>query len=623
MNKNNHSELMDGRTATTLSLILALGVFIFQAYAYLSGVTVQPGQLVDADCYTRLLRVEHLAETGSWFNPEVPRSNPTVPETSQWSRWVDLALLAGGLALTPFYGFHTGLFIWGATFSPVMLLFCAAAMLWASAAFLSPRARFFAVLFLHVQPGILLYLSFGRPDHHGVLLLLLILILGCCVRVFLDPARAQRWAIAAGLLQALALTISIEALFSTFLGLIITGWFWLSQGKHSLALARNYSLSLFLGCCVGVALAISPSHWTLTEVDRLAPAHLIAFGSVALFWFMLKRFDLQPRCLPNRILLGLGGAVLSVSITAALVPNLFQNPQLTHDPRIGKLWLDSIVEYHHLAYSWKELPFQLFLWLGPWLVIVPLMLRDWLRSSFQFQEPVSTLTTKFYLLLGCLFFGILSIYQARWVTYAEVFVVLPWAYLLNHLLEHFEQRPIQALSLSLLRSGLTLAFTFSFLLIGLVGLALLSPKKQNTTQTSSAKKGNQIQLFAQWLNGSDFQSATPETILALFDLGPELLYRTHHNVIATPNHRNADGMIFYYDTLNADPSERIHERLQSRGVSLILLSATSSEKSFLAQSGKADTFYHQLMNVAVPPYLKQLTLPAELSSDFKLFRVLP
>jgi len=597
--------------------LLAAGLFLLQTGCYFAGVVVPPGKLVDADGYSRLLRVQHLADTGAWFDTTVPRSNPLVPETNQWCRWIDLVLLAGGNLFGLFLGAQKGLFAWGVLFSPLLLALCGVAMAWCPAPLLGARARLAAVVLFFVQPGVLVYLAAGRPDHHGVLLLFLILVVGCLLRAFSEGPHAARWAAAAGIFQGLALTVSIEALIACLLGLLATGFVWLLGRPGGLRVARHHILALLATSFVGVATTISWRAWTLAETDRLAPAYLLALATVALFWLAagFLRPAVQTR---GRFMLSAIGAAACLGATLSLAPTLLHHPQLSWDPRIGGLWLFSIQEYHPLADRLADWPWTVLIWMGPALVVIPWMIRTvWVE-----RHTPGTKLPMAYLLAGCLLFTTLNLLQIRWCTYFEVYVVIPWALLLGACLQHAENRwGREGTRIPAARMAIVLGFLFGFPLLGFIGrsIATPSPAPGQAAGRAAHEMEPDLRALAAWLNGPDFQATTPETILTLLDFGPELLYRTRHNLIATPNHRNADGMLFLYDTMNAPASES-RQWLDRKNITLVILCPTSHEAGFYNQENPRGTLYQDLTAGKIPDTLQKIPVPENLG-EFLVFRV--
>ena len=62
----------------------------------------------------------------------------------------------------------------------------------------------------------------GRPDHHGLQILLFILLIGFTLRLLFDPGRL-RPALWAGLVSALAVWISVESILPVALSIAAPG----------------------------------------------------------------------------------------------------------------------------------------------------------------------------------------------------------------------------------------------------------------------------------------------------------------------------------------------------------------------------------------------------------------
>ena len=64
----------------------------------------------------------------------------------------------------------------------------------------------------------------------------------------------------------------------------------------------------------------------------------------------------------------------------------------------------------------------------------------------------------------------------------------------------------------------------------------------------------------------------------MFDHGPELLYRTRHAVIATPYHRNRDGIIDVHRIMTEADQAISRGLIDRRGADLLLICPNGPEK---------------------------------------------
>ena len=124
--------------------------------------------------------------------------------------------------------------------------------------------------------------------------------------------------------------------------------------------------------------------------------------------------------------------------------------------------------------------------------------------------------------------------------------------------------------------------------------------------------------MARYLNGPEW-SATSRTIVASANFGPELLYRTPHRVVATLQHRNADGILDGLGILGGADQAAVLRLVRARDVDLILLCPGSGDDSYFPKGDGA--LYRRLEADNVPGWLGEVALPAALGRHFRLFRV--
>ena len=105
----------------------------------------------------------------------------------------------------------------------------------------------------------------------------------------------------------------------------------------------------------------------------------------------------------------------------------------------------------------------------------------------------------------------------------------------------------------------------------------------------------------------------------IFD-GPELLYRTRHEVIGTPYHRNDRGILDTYDFFSAaDPATALAIATR-RQIDLVLICPTGSERLFHAREGE-DVLLDRLSREQAPPWLVPVELPQTVATAYRLFEM--
>lgn len=629
------------RSALGWLILLPLGCLALgQGLLASSGVMpVFDGTLADPDSYMRLNRVLELFNGGSWFDSREPRINPPEGHVQHWTRLLDLLLLAGAWLLQPLVGFTAGLHIWGVLFSPICLALAVIALNWAADPILDRDARLFACLAFLLQPTIMAYSSLGRSDHHSLLLLLFVVLLGLTLRLLRDPLD-HSGAAAAGIVAGLSLWISPEALVFIACSLAALTWFWW-RGEAGLS-HKNRTYLICLAGTLAVALVVErgPAAFATVENDRLSILHVALFGAIALFWAIASAFEpldrpwrvranqvLQHRVqgfaqppaprpawigLTGRALLGgLGLGALAYAMLN-LFPDLRDGPLGQVDPLYARLRLERIVEVQPLvplgwltAGEFGKAATRLVQLVGIALPALPFLVFHLLR------RPDASRRLWLSVALALAVFLLLAFYQVRWSSYAQTLLVLPYSAFVAWLMVRLAG-PGQRRSAQLVRPLIIVAALFWPLLLG---QALPQPKIE------TADQGCPIERLAPIID--HVAGGTGGTILAMADYGPELLYRTNHRVLSIPNHRPQAGFAFTYFVLTDSDDLRARTGLLEHEVDWILLCPNVVERSIFAPDhGPPNTLYQRLVDGRAPSWVRPVTLTKDLAADVRLYRVL-
>jgi len=620
-------------------ILLPLGalVLIQILFAWFEIVPVGNDTLADTDAYTRLVRVMDLHATGDWFDSRLPRVDPPAGHVQHWTRPLDALLLAGADALEPVLGFHAALHLWGVLVSPVFLALALGALSWAAAPALGRDARLFACLVLLTQPSVLAYTSIGRPDHHSLLLLLCLVLLGLTVRLANDP-EDRRSALLAGGVAALGVWVSPESLVYVAVSLAALGLLWLG-GVRGLARAqRTYLVTATLGLAVALAIERGPN-WLAIENDRLSLVHVTLFGLLALFWVIVgaprardfgaclgtraastamrhpRPFQAprQPARLAPGTVPRFSGATLGVALIGALMvllfPDLRAGPLGQVDPLYAHVRLQNIVEIqplietHWLAAGlYGQVIGRAVKVLGLALVAVPFLILLLSRTQGAAR--------RFWLVvaLALLAYLPLAIAEVRWASYTEALLAWPYAAAVAWLVgrlsasvrvaPHWWRPPVLGVALLwplLLAAGL--------------------PQKEISTAGGSCPLDRLAPVLQQ-------ASAEPRTILAYADYGAELLYRTRHRVLSIPNHRLQPGFAATWRVLTSTDDETARALLARSGVDWILLCPSPTERAiFTPDQASAPTLYQRLVAGEAPDWLQPLPLDPDLTTAARLFAV--
>lgn len=140
-----------------------------------------------------------------------------------------------------------------------------------------------------------------------------------------------------------------------------------------------------------------------------------------------------------------------------------------------------------------------------------------------------------------------------------------------------------------------------------LGLVALEPDRP-------AKKGCPLQPVEQAL--AQFPSST---MLAPIFSGPELLYRSHHRIIAGPYHHNIDGILDSYRAWLDTQDAQAMEIVRRRKIDYVL--ACTDYQSALRAPAPARSLAQRTADGDVPAWLTPVPWPAGLESNWRLYRV--
>ncbi len=582
------------------------------------GAPVLDGVLVDPDAYMRLARVEHLWASGAWFDPVFPRIGPPDGLAMHWTRPFDVVLLMGALIASPLLGFKTGLFWWGVALGPVLQVTAVVALLWAAAPLL-PRAWRALLAFLFIaQPAVFGSFAIGRPDHHGLQALLFILLIGFTLRSILAPVR-WRAALWAGLVSVLAVWVSVESILAVALSIAALGLAWLFGEPRALRGLLTYALTLCLGLLAVLFMERGAGALIESETDRVSAAHLSLFLLNLAFWLSLSL--LERRRLGGRGVLARAGVAgvlgaAALGLLWLLQPGLFADPMANGDALYMAKHMANIEELQpafELADSfdgaWYEYAAKPLLWLGLVLLAGPWLLLRLVTTAGRERLAWA------YITLGVAVFLPLAVARLRWAFYPELLLLIPYAGFAGAALERLAAR-LPASAIGVARPLLVVSLCIWYVIPTVASDS--SPHTGAAVRTAAACP---IRSLAPVLNDPEGLGARPRTLLAFIDLGPELLYRTPHAVLAIPNHRYQPGFATGYRIMTASDMSAAERALRGAGVDLLLLCPGSAEAWFYDTEDDARTLNEALREGDPPAFLRALALPAPLSEQFKLFAV--
>jgi hypothetical protein len=308
-------------------------------------------------------------------------------------------------------------------------------------------------------------------------------------------------------------------------------------------------------------------------------------------------------------------AILGGGLLLLLFPGVQGGPFSAIHPDLVPLWLDHVIEFA---------PADRF-GVGPWglvstlpgllgLALVVLAVADPRRRRLKEVVPRGEGVMEGWMVLALVALWLLSLSlfgQVRWTQYLHVPAVLGLAALLGMLLDRVDL----GIESKIGRAGFRVALVVLFFIIFPVVPALSQGEKNGMDATRPCSPGPLVEE----LSSFDGPHGRRLRVLAPVFWGPELIFRAGVDVVASPYHRNAQGMLDSYGIMAATESEKAWEAMQERGIDAVVFCAGEDWVPVVPRDS-VGTFYHALVEDRPPPWLEGVSL-SEGKEGFRIFRV--
>lgn len=551
---------------------------------------VVQGQFPDPDDVLRLVQVRDLLAGQGWFDVTQYRIDPPRGAPMHWSRLVDipLALMIGMLA--PLLGQATAetmalvavpLLTFGAT------LWVVGRLAWR---LLGPQTAVYACLACGFLPALLFQFQPMRIDHHGWQ------VFAVALALWAISARNPRTGAAlAGLAMAAGLSISIELLpmAAAFGAILALRWL---RDVHERWWLVVYLQALAIGL-TGLFLLTRGLADLAQHCDAIAPAHLGFFVVVALATSAIAPLrTITPLALTG--LLAAAG-IAGLAAFALASPQCVATPFAALDPLVHDFWYVNVLEGQPL---WR----QRFAFAAPIAIQLAVGLAGTLYLRWRARDWLRRWWGDYLLLL--LAATLLSVFVWRSAAFASVIAAIPLGFLLQRLLARLRgsRRPLS--------KGLAVA---AIVLLLVPSIPVVVAQKIGQSQS-----GKQVALVAESACRIGDQAAKldqlpPSVVFAPLDIGPAILVKSHHSVVATGHHRAAAAMRDVIAAYTAEPDEA--ETIIARHEAQYLVICTDLMEPRLFAHAAPDGLMAHLLAGDVPAWLEPV--PIEGPPEFAVYRV--
>lgn len=581
-------------------------------YAVHDGTVLKNGGLVDTDSYMRVLRIMDLYNGTGWYNTVTLRMGAPEGLSLHWTRPVDILILLPALAAHLFGVEVPRAVYWaGAAFSSVCDILACLAVTWAARPLWPSPGHRFAAIILLANGAAFGYGVFGRADHHTLILLLTVLMMGAALRACIPESDAGRgtryWGAVAGGYAGLDIWVSPEAMIPIAPIVAAFGLFWLLDMDRRAVPGRRdwagtgaaFALAMSGILCLAIPVEHPPSRWLATELDKVSAPYLV----MSLLWFGVFagarriRGGIVHRLIGGAVLAAIGAAILF-----ALYPGLLYGPMGEVSARAEHDLFDYIAEMQPL-WPTSLAKLRSFLIFAGQSVAMVLLLPVALRIWWQDERRAPGIL----LAIAALFMMVAALMHTRLnVEFSLAPAIVCSGFF--HLAEIRLKRATRLIR--------TPALTLTALALS-VGSYILAMPLPRGPEAPSCK----YRALADWLNAAHPGIGTAPIVLTddLYS-SPELAFRTGYRYVAGPYHRNMQAIFDALDALNDTGDAKAHAIFDRRQIALI---TRCTDVSF-AQLNKAgpNSFYARLGRGEAPAWLRPLALPADLAGHFKVYEAI-
>ncbi|MFN6954327.1 MAG: hypothetical protein ACK4PG_05960 [Acetobacteraceae bacterium] len=597
---------MDRRDVLPAILLALFGLGIHAASGLLDG-RVLAGILPDTDSYARLIRVRELWEGAGWSDPVTPSFNAPEGLFLHWTRPLDVLILLPALLLHAAGLARDEAILWsGAVVCPVLHVAAALCAVWAARALWPRSASWLAGLFVLSAMSLRVYSEFGRADHHTLIALAGVLVIGFGLHALRGRRRAGH-AVGCGVAGGAGLWVSPEAIL--FLAPMLAGFgaAWATGPRPRSAALQGLRASLAAAAVVALAILTErgAAGALLVAYDLVALPHLaLCLAAAAVFAVAVAA---SGAGLAGRAAIGAAAGGVALALLLRAFPGLPSASMADAGPVATAAFLPRVDEMQPLRFDSDAATRRSLMFLGAEAFLAPFVLLlsalPWLRG------PRAVLVAPLVFLLAVN--GWAAVQHLRFTADLAVPAAILAAGLPVVLGRLMAGAPI--LLLALTRTSLVAA-----VLLFPVLVVLAIPPAAGAASSLRPGEACGASALARLLAAERPAGAGGERPILFaddIDVGPALAWGGGVRVVGGPYHRGESAFADTRALFAAPDAEAALALLRRREASLLLICKP--------RRVVGEGFRTRLLAGEVPGWLEPVPLPEGLAARARLFRVLP
>ncbi|NTW43953.1 MAG: hypothetical protein HGB14_05850 [Anaerolineaceae bacterium] len=476
------------------------------------------------------------------------------------------------------------------------------------------RASLLGII-LPFQPYLTSNFNVDVPDHHGSLIFIFSLFIALVIKSILS-GKWKAFSIC-GIAGGISIWFGIESIVVVLIALSVFGFTWVLEGKNYQRNNLLFTLFLLLTTILTMFIDTGSNELMKIEYDRRSLGHVFLWLTMTAFWILVALLSKYTGVLEKktgRIVVAAIGATACVLLMHELFPLFFKNPLFEIDPAIKLIYLDQTTEFTGLFSKPNNSSLSSIIYWAMTLPGIPVgIFLAWrsLNKERQAWIFVTLINTAFV---------VMSALTLRMISYAilcslipiSYAIYLPFAFITNNI-----GRPYAMIA----RSAFIVFCCYFFLLPAIVF-------RSDNNNKMLMNDGKFLLNVCQYLNEDQYFENKSRRILTSIYMGPLLLYKTPHEVVGTPSHRNVSGILDTYYVMNSLREEDAHMIIRRRGIQAILIGRPEDgigdyfTRNINKNQHSGEIFHHQLWNGKIPAWLQMYSVPKSLKGKIKVFKVI-
>jgi len=594
-------------------LFIVMIILLFHIVIFLKNHDMVLHQITlrDFDGYWHQVRANDLYNFGNTYHTILSRSNAPYGESLHWTSSFDLMLYIGAYIGSFFVGFNVALLWWSIVINPILHVLTFLVLFWGLRDYIGDlRASIFGFL-LPFQLVLFGIFDIGVPDHHGVQIFLFSLFIALIFKSIIS----EDWKtfLFCGAVGGISIWFGLESITILIIAISFFGLEWIIEGKTYQIKCLLFSFALFLTTGLTYFLDIQNDNLLKIVYDRISIVHIFLFFLITFFWAIIafiSRWDNVIEKKYQRMIAATIGAVICVLLMHQLFPHFFKNPLSEVNPTVKLIYLNQTDEFTGLFSGMRTHVIFSYVYWAMTLPGVPLSI------ALAFRNHCKKRKVWLFIMVINIVYIIFSAFIFRMSIYAILCALIPISYAVAHLYILIENNFHGSYG-RIIRTIFILICCFSFF----VPVMLFKPDLSGYLLQDK----NFLYQTCQYLNDDSYFKMEPKRILTSIYLGPLLLYKTKHEVIGTPGHRNVSGILDTYHVMNAQSENDAHMIILRRDIQVIIIGRPEYGIGdyFIDNSKKSgDIFHHQLWKGKIPSWLQPYSVPKSFEGKIKIFRVI-